>query len=153
MNKQTTHTYPAIIYKEKNAYNIYFPDLEGCFTFGKSLEDAYENATDALTLYLDDLNNLPKPSKVSNIKCKTNEMCILVKSNPNTKITHFVTKEFANEVALQLKKKAVSQYKLSKFLDISESYISKILKGERTPKVELAKQIGLLLEIDYHKYY
>ncbi|MDR3330591.1 MAG: type II toxin-antitoxin system HicB family antitoxin [Mycoplasmataceae bacterium] len=153
MNKKTQHTYPAIIYKEKNTYNIYFPDLEDCLTFGKTIEDAYENAIDALSLYLDGLNNLHSPSKINDIKCKKNEMRILVKSNQNTKIAHFVTKEFAKEVALQLKKKDVSQYKLSKFLDISEGYISKIINGERTPKVELAKQIGLLLEIDYHKYY
>lgn len=50
-------------------YWVEFPDLEGCFSRGDSLEDAYNNAKETLGLYLDtsdDINDrkINKPSKV-----------------------------------------------------------------------------------------
>ena len=44
--------YPAIVHREDGAYWIEFPDLEGCNTFGESLEQTFENAQEALGLYL-----------------------------------------------------------------------------------------------------
>lgn len=45
--------YPAIFHKEDNSFWVEFPDLEGCFSSGESIEEAYENSKDALDLYLD----------------------------------------------------------------------------------------------------
>ena len=38
--------YPAVIEydREDNAYNVSFPDLPGCLTFGNTIDDAKENA-------------------------------------------------------------------------------------------------------------
>jgi len=62
--------YPAkIIYDEHdNVFNISFPDLSGCFTYGESLDEAKENAKEALTAYLESIDvrklKIPKPSKL-----------------------------------------------------------------------------------------
>ncbi len=62
--------YPAkIIYDEHdNVFNISFPDLSGCYTYGESLDEAKENAKEALTAYLESIDlrklKIPKPSKL-----------------------------------------------------------------------------------------
>lgn len=64
--------YPAVFHKEDDGYWVEFPDLEGCFSSGKTMEEAYANAKDALGLYLDKNNDLYKrkinePSKIEGI--------------------------------------------------------------------------------------
>ena len=64
--------YPAIFHKEEDSYWVEFPDLEGCFSKGTTLEDAFNNAKEALGLYLDTSNDIydrkiNKPSKIMDI--------------------------------------------------------------------------------------
>ena len=69
-----TKVYPAIIHKESDGLWLEFPDLEGCFTQGDSLEELMENAEEALGGYLavkmeydeevlkpSDIRDLPEP--------------------------------------------------------------------------------------------
>lgn len=47
------YVYPAIFTpEEKGMFSIRFPDIDGCFTCGDSLEDGIEMAKDALVLML-----------------------------------------------------------------------------------------------------
>lgn len=48
------HFYPAVFQKEDVGYSVFFPDLPGCVTEGDTLEEAYEMASEALGLYLQD---------------------------------------------------------------------------------------------------
>ena len=63
-------TYPAIIkYSSKEkVFNVEFPDLPGCFTFGENQEEAISNAQEALTGYLESIDSrklsIPEPSKL-----------------------------------------------------------------------------------------
>lgn len=54
--------YPAILHKE-DGYWIEFPDLEGCQTYGSTLEETMELAQEVLGLYLASLmeRNVPIP--------------------------------------------------------------------------------------------
>lgn len=53
--------YPAIFEVDENEMiNISFPDLIGCHTFAETLEEAFENAEDVLTLFLVDLEDEKK---------------------------------------------------------------------------------------------
>lgn len=45
--------YPAVFHEDDNSYWVEFPDLEGCFTNGSTIEEAFLNASEALGLYLD----------------------------------------------------------------------------------------------------
>ncbi len=62
--------YPAIIHKE-DGYWVEFPDLEGCQTYGDTLEETLELAEEALGLYLASLADrniaLPEPSNIDDI--------------------------------------------------------------------------------------
>ena len=44
--------YPAIFHEEDNAYWVEFPDLEGCHTFGSSIQETMGGAQEALAAYL-----------------------------------------------------------------------------------------------------
>ena len=76
--------YPAIFTYdiENNSYIVDFIDLIGCSTEGKTIDEAYEMAQDAMGLYLCDLtdNELPKPSlpPYHNVQLKENEFITLV---------------------------------------------------------------------------
>jgi len=51
-------TYSAHIWKEDNrTWSVEFPDLPGCFSHGTSLENAKDNAAEALTAYLESLDS------------------------------------------------------------------------------------------------
>ncbi len=78
------YAYPAILTfdKEDNIYYVNFPDIENCFTDGKSLAEALEMGEDALTLMLcqmeDDEAEIPAPSDVKAITPKENETVSLI---------------------------------------------------------------------------
>lgn len=63
--------YPAIFHKEENMYWVEFPDLEGCHTYGSSINETLETAQEALAAYLLTLleqgKALPSPSDISSI--------------------------------------------------------------------------------------
>jgi len=56
----------AVLQKEGEYYNVYFPDLQGAITFGHGIEEAVEMAHDALGGHLlvmeDDNDNIPQPT-------------------------------------------------------------------------------------------
>lgn len=61
-------TYPALFEydDEDEVYNVRFPDLPGCFTYGETIEEAKAMAKEALTGYLQSVDarrmRLPDPS-------------------------------------------------------------------------------------------
>ncbi|MDV3428802.1 MAG: type II toxin-antitoxin system HicB family antitoxin [Bacillota bacterium] len=78
--------YPALItINAKNDYNVRFPNFEEIITYGKTLEEAYIMAEDALKLCLFDLYqdkvDIPKAVKIEDIKLNKNQVIILIKTN------------------------------------------------------------------------
>lgn len=72
------YAYPAIFTPEDDGtFSINFPDLEGCYTCGDSLEDGIEMAEDALALvlygYEKDNRTIPIPSSPSTFTLSENE--------------------------------------------------------------------------------
>jgi antitoxin HicB len=61
-------SYPAVIEfdSKDQVYNVSFPDLPGCLTYGETLEEARANATEALSGYLESIDSrrlkVPNPS-------------------------------------------------------------------------------------------
>ena len=47
--------YPAIFHPEDVGYSVFVPDIDGCFSQGDTLEEAYDMAFDAVGLCLADL--------------------------------------------------------------------------------------------------
>lgn len=71
------YAYPAIFTPEEKGYSIVFPDLEGCYTCGDTLEEGLEMAQDALALvlygYEKEERPIPTPSKMNNLSLKEQE--------------------------------------------------------------------------------
>lgn len=71
--------YPALFLKEKDseAYTVIFPDLQGCVTYGDSINDALRMAQDVLGAYLFEYytkpNEIPKASSIDDIELKIDE--------------------------------------------------------------------------------
>jgi len=59
--------YVALFEKEKKGFGVIFPDFPECTTFGVSLDEAVDQAHEALALYVEDYleegRSLPEPSK------------------------------------------------------------------------------------------
>lgn len=71
------YAYPAIFTAEEDgSFSINFPDLEGCYTCGDSLEDGIEMAEDVLALvlygYEKDGREIPTPSVPSTFTLSEN---------------------------------------------------------------------------------
>lgn len=81
-----TIIYPAIFKYEDGAYIVEFPDLEGCFTYGETLQEAFFNAKEALSGYsasvLERGIGLPAPSSLNDIKTEENSFAQLVDAKP-----------------------------------------------------------------------
>ena len=64
--------YPAVFHKEGDSFWVEFPDIEGCQSYGDSLEETMNNAQEALGLYiaskLDNNEEINKPSDIKNIE-------------------------------------------------------------------------------------
>lgn len=82
MDKKDIYIFPAIFEKEKEFYNISFPDLSNALTFGKGLEESLYTAKEMLGIYLysleeDDIK-IPEPTFPNKIKLKKNEFVQLI---------------------------------------------------------------------------
>ena len=82
MKKDVLLTYPAIFTHEDSQYWVEFVDLKGCFSDGKTLAEAMENAKEAMGLYLEDLEEYPKcTTDIKNIKLEDNQIISFVTIN------------------------------------------------------------------------
>ena len=87
--------YPAIFHEEET-YWVEFPDLEGCVTEGNTLEEAMENAQEAMGLYLaallEENQPLPQATNIKEIKTKDVVSFVSVDVNKYRRSTKAVKK-------------------------------------------------------------
>ncbi len=55
------YTVVLTLESDGSAYNVTVPALPGCFTWGKTVEEALERAREAIALYLEDEEDIPFP--------------------------------------------------------------------------------------------
>lgn len=75
--------YPAIFHEADDGITITFPDLPGCISCAQTFEEAYAMAKEAMELYLENyvkdlFHSAPAPSKIKDIKTKSNECIALI---------------------------------------------------------------------------
>lgn len=63
--------YPAVFHRENDEYWVEFPDLEGCHTFGSSVNETLQNAQEALSSHLLTMleagDDLPTPRDLATV--------------------------------------------------------------------------------------
>lgn len=76
------YVYPAVFTEDEDGYSVRFPDVDGCFTSGKDLQEALEMAEDALCLMLYDREEsgeaLPAASGVTEVRTEPGEFVSLI---------------------------------------------------------------------------
>ncbi|MCH8348448.1 MAG: type II toxin-antitoxin system HicB family antitoxin [Proteobacteria bacterium] len=65
--------YIAIIHKDKgSSFGVLFPDVPGCYSAGKSVMEAFTNATEALSMHIEALEaegmNIPPACSLEKLK-------------------------------------------------------------------------------------
>ncbi len=84
------YTYPGIIHEDltnnkHNGYWIEFPDLDGCFSDGDTLDELLKNAEEAIELFvlceLEEGRKLPKASSIKDIDCNKDGYTTLVRTD------------------------------------------------------------------------
>ena len=144
--------YPAVFHKEGNRYWVEFPDVEGCFTEGDSLEQAFIKAKEALALGLD--GKIKRiPSKIESIKANNNDTVMLVEADSLDNIEYIAKTKVAKAIENGLVNKGYTKYQMAFILGVDRGYITHLIKGERTPSVEMAKRIAVLLDFDWKLFY
>ena len=82
MRKQDHYTFPAVFFPDGKYIGVRFPDLPGCNTFGKDMDDALYMARDALGGHLlcfdDDGDPIPTPTPFAQIKTEQGEIVVLI---------------------------------------------------------------------------
>ena len=98
-------SYPAVFHEDDNSYYVEFPDLQGCLSSGDTIELAFENAKEALGLYLDrddDIYNrtINKPSSIKEVSLQ----------NPNSivMLVEYDSIEYAKKYKTKAVKKTLS---------------------------------------------
>lgn len=80
-------TYLAVLEPSTDGYGVFFPDFDGCVSFGGSIEEAQENAKEALELHIygmeQDGETLPPPSKNISKDIVTNGIVVAVSVFPD----------------------------------------------------------------------
>ena len=78
--------YPALFHPEEVGYSVSVPDLDGCFTEGPTIEEAYTNCVEAVGLYLEELDAsqlaYPKPSEPRALKKDGDDFFVVVEFDP-----------------------------------------------------------------------
>ena len=77
------YIYPAVFSPEKEGgYSIMYPDINGCYTCGDTLEDGLNMAGDALALmmvhYEDENKSIPAPSAINSLNMEEDEFATLI---------------------------------------------------------------------------
>lgn len=74
--------FPAVFQKEEVGFSVRFPDLDGCFTQGETMDECYKMAIDALGLtlsyYVDNKIKIPKASGPQDISLVENQFVVVV---------------------------------------------------------------------------
>lgn len=75
------HFYPAVFLEEDVGYSVRFPDLDGCFTEGDTLDEAYQMSVEAIGLYLEQQDGgfiFPKSSNPKRVETGDKEFVVLI---------------------------------------------------------------------------
>ncbi len=77
-----TYIFPCVFVYEDDGISLFFPDLDGCVSFGDTEQKAFFNAKEALTLHLygmeQDNDIIPEPSMIRDIALDANERSVFI---------------------------------------------------------------------------
>ena len=146
--------YPAIFHvSEEGGYWVSFPDLEGCFTQGETLEEAYAQAKEVLALQLDNMESVPDATLIDKVETEADAKVMLVEAGSADDIVYVRKSEATKMIEKGLEEKGFTKYQVAQILAVDRSYVTHIVKGDRIPSVDMAKRFGALLGFDWKIFF
>ena len=80
--QKDTYIFPCVFIYKDEGISIYFPDLDGCISYGEDEKDALLSAKEALSLHLygmeQDNDVIPEPRQLRVLKIDTDEKAVLI---------------------------------------------------------------------------
>lgn len=128
------YVYPAVITKEQDSYIVKFPDLKNCFTDGKTLAEAIENAEDVLCLMLYDAEEngtyIPKASATEELSVPIGSMISLVHCDTIEYRKFFANKAVKKTLTIPLWLNTLAERKEINFSAVLQNALKKELQIE-----------------------
>lgn len=144
--------FPAIFERDGEYISVKFPDLSGCQTQGETFIEAFLAAQEALGLYLDGMEVLPKATEYEAVPEKTGTRVLLIQADMEDNIQYGEI-DISQILATAAERKGYTKYRVAKILGKSESYVNRIFSGERKPAPDFAQQLCALLDLDWRMFY
>lgn len=77
-----TYIFPALFGQDNTGISILFPDLPGCLPCADTMEEAFQNAKEALQLHLygmeEDGEEIPKPSNITDLHPDKKQLVVAI---------------------------------------------------------------------------
>lgn len=128
-------TYPAIFTQEDDGYWVQFIDLDGCFSDGKTLAEAMENAKEAMGLFLEDLKEYPKfTSDFSNIKLEKNQIISFISINMDEHRKKYETKSVKKTLSIPAWLNTIAENNNINFSQLLQSALIEKLNIDKVKK-------------------
>ena len=78
------YIFPCVFIYKEDGISIFFPDLDGCVSFGENEQKAFYNAKEALTLHLygmeQDNDPIPEPTMIKDVSLDDNEQAVFIEA-------------------------------------------------------------------------
>lgn len=78
------YIFPAIFHSADDGISITFPDLPGCLPYAQTMEEAFNNAKEALQLHIfgmeEDNEDIPSPSSVASMQLNTGDSLAMIEA-------------------------------------------------------------------------
>jgi len=136
--------YPALFELDADgtSYNVSFPDLEGCLTYGLNLDEAKKNAQEALSVYLESLDSrskeIPEASKL--------------KGENVVYVTPDIHIAFAIQIKQIRAKRGLTQKDVANMLGIGWASYQRIENPRRTnPTLSTIHRLEQVLDVSFFK--
>ncbi|AWB45303.1 hypothetical protein DCC85_14420 [Paenibacillus sp. CAA11] len=137
------YVYPAVFTYADDGISVEFPDLPGAFTSGDNDEEALYMAKDCLSLHLfgmeDDSDDIPEPTRASEIKTGPDQVVVLVE---------VWMPPVRNQLNNKVEKKAIDIVKLNKLISKYSDYTLEDLHKLKIiyeSREEDNKQVGIII--------
>lgn len=135
MKKQILLTYPAIFTLEDNEYWVEFVDLKGCFSDGKTLAEAMENAKEAMGLFLEDLNEYPEcTTDIKSIKLEENQIVSFVSVDLEEHKRKYENKSVKKTLSIPAWLNTIAEKENVNFSQILQKALMETLNVDKTRK-------------------
>lgn len=135
MKKQILLTYPAIFTLEDNEYWVEFVDLNGCFSDGKTLAEAMENAKEAMGLFLEDLTEYPEcTTDIKSIKLEENQIVSFVSVDLEEHKRKYENKSVKKTLSIPAWLNTIAEKENVNFSQILQKALMETLNVDKTRK-------------------